>query len=254
METRWTWASASTIGTSHIRTGTRRQDAYRCLVPAESPEFLVCVVSDGAGSATFGGEGASLVCRTLSQVAREHLRVTRMLPNDDEVRVWVDQVRDRIFLAAELRTCTPRDFAATMILVLSDGHQTLVAQIGDGCAVVRDTVTSDWRIPLWPDHGEYASTTTFITDEPEAKCRIFREQVDVSAIAALTDGLERIAIDFAGQKPFSGFFDGISKPVFISGAVGKDAPLSMQLEKYLDGDAICSRTDDDKTLVVAVRK
>jgi hypothetical protein len=184
----------------------------------------------------------------------EHLRGGGALPNDEAVLQWVDRVRDRISFAARQRSSTPRDFAATMIAVLSDGDQTLVAQVGDGCAALKDAQSGDWRIPLWPDHGEYASTTTFVTDDPEAKCRIHREQSDVSIVAVLTDGLERLAIDFAAGLPFAGFFDGVSRPVIASTAQGRDRPLSMHLEEYLNGEAICSRTDDDKTLVVAARK
>lgn len=250
----WTWASATTKGTSHIRTGTRGQDAYRCYVPADTPEFLICVVSDGAGSADFGGEGASLVCRTISLAAQDHLRTRRELPTDEEVRAWVDRVRDRISYAARQRSKTPRDFAATMICVLSDGQRTLVAQVGDGCAVLKDVGAAEWRIPLWPDHGEYASTTTFVTDDPEANCRIARENSEIAAIATLTDGLERLALDFSSQRASEGFFDGMAKPVAASTAHGKDAPLSAMLKAYLEGDAVCSRTDDDKTLIVAVRR
>jgi hypothetical protein len=141
-----------------------------------------------------------------------------------------------------------------MICVLSDGRRTLIAQVGDGCAVVKDAGVCEWRIPLWPDHGEYASTTTFVTDDPEAKCRIARDESELVAIAALTDGLERLALDFSSQRPSGGFFDGMAKPVAASTAQGKDAPLSVMLKQYLEGQAVCARTDDDKTLVVAARR
>jgi hypothetical protein len=141
-----------------------------------------------------------------------------------------------------------------MIAVLSNGSQTLIAHVGDGCAVVQDASSGTWRVPLWPDHGEYASTTTFVTDDPEAKCRILRDEGDLSAIAVLTDGLERIAVDFARLQPFAGFFDGMARPVATSTAEGRDYELSAMLKEYLDGETICSRTDDDKTLVVASRR
>lgn len=250
----WTWASASIIGTSHFKSGIRRQDAHRCYVPENAPDFLVCVVSDGAGSANFGGEGASIVCRTFSIAAQAHLEATESLPNDEQVKMWVDSIRDRIFFAATQRSLTPRDFAATMIAVLSDSHRTLIAHVGDGCAAVKDAATGEWRIPIWPVQGEYASTTNFVTDAPEAKCTTWREETGISAIAVLSDGLERLAIDFAGKSPFAGFFDGMAKPVRASGVTGRDRILSERLAEYLDSDAVNSRTDDDKTLVVAARR
>lgn len=175
-----------------------------------------------------------------------------VLPGHDEVCLWLDGLRERIALAASRRSCTPRDFAATMIAVLSSGGQTLVAHVGDGCAALKDFDSAEWRIPLWPDNGEYASTTSFVTDDPPAPCRFLREAIEISAVAVLTDGLERIAIDFAGRRPFHGFFDGMAKPVFASPFKGRDRPLSESLKNYLNGDAVCARTDDDKTLVLAV--
>jgi hypothetical protein len=250
----WTWIAASTKGTSHLKTGTRRQDAYRCFSPKKAPKYLISVVSDGAGSADFGGEGASLVCRIFSLAAQHHLSNFDSLPDEESVLTWIDQIRDRINFAAAKREKLPRDFAATLIAVISDGTDTLIAQVGDGCAVLRARASQEWTIPLWPDHGEYASTTSFVTDDPFAKCRIHRSRCEIEGLAMMTDGLERLALDFQAKKPFPGFLDAMAKPIISAPNNGKDATLSTLLKNYLEGDAICSRTDDDKTLVVAARK
>jgi hypothetical protein len=173
------------------------------------------------------------------------------MPLDDDVRGWLDEARDAIAFAARQRQLVPRDFAATMILVLSSGFQTLVAQVGDGCAALREASSTDWQVPLWPDHGEYASTTSFVTDDPEARLRVSRVDAPVAAVVMLTDGLERLALDFATLTPFAGFFDAVSAPAVASRSVGRDVPLSRQLADYLGGESICARTDDDKTLITA---
>ena len=54
----WTWAAARCRGTSHIQTGTRCQDAISST--ATSDGVLISVLSDGAGSAELGGQGASI--------------------------------------------------------------------------------------------------------------------------------------------------------------------------------------------------
>lgn len=56
---KWRWAAASTIGTSHIRSGSRLQDAYA--VSSIGDEHIFAIVSDGAGSAKYGAYGAWLV-------------------------------------------------------------------------------------------------------------------------------------------------------------------------------------------------
>jgi hypothetical protein len=70
----------------------------------------------------------------------------------------------------------------------------------------------------------------------------------------MTDGLERLALDLHAKRPFTAFFDGISRPLLSSEATGKDQILSTALRSYLAGESICARTDDDKTLVIAVKK
>lgn len=251
---RWAWASASARGTSHIKAGTRLQDAYRCQSQIAESEYLVCVVADGAGSAEFGGEGASIVCRTIGTAVQSYLRSAGKAPSDDYIYEWIDRARDRISFAASQRSKQPRDFASTLVAVVSDGIDTVIFHVGDGCAALKNEATGEWNVPLWPDHGEYASTTSFVTDDPQAKCRIARESTPIVGLAVLTDGLERLALDFSKNVPSPGFFDGMAAAVLRRQSVGKDSVLSGQMKEFLEGEAICSRTDDDKTLVVALRK
>lgn len=84
---RWRWALASQIGTSHIRLGTRKQDALKTftLQGKDGRQILCAMVCDGAGSAQYGGEGASLTCRIISQAIRQHFSDTDMMPNTVEI-------------------------------------------------------------------------------------------------------------------------------------------------------------------------
>jgi len=252
--TAWSWISTSVIGTSHLKVGTRKQDAFRCLSPEGAEDYFVSVVSDGAGSTNFGGQGASISCRTISTEIASHLRLYKKLPTDEEFMSWIDRVRDLIFLASVRKNITPRDFSATLQVVVTNGEETFSAQIGDGCSVFKELETQKWFIPKWPDHGEYASTTYFITDEFKVNCSLNRFTTQIDSIVSFTDGIERLALDFVSQQPHDGFFNAVSRPVHNSKTLGKDFVLTSELEKFLSGDSVCSRTDDDKTLVVAVRK
>lgn len=248
----WTWISAAYKGTSHEKTGVRLQDALTCF-SSENKNRIVffAVISDGAGSASHGGEGASLVCRKLSQAARKYFKKYSTLPNDETIETWVDAARDSIFLAAIRRSLTPRDFAATLVCVISYGSETVIIHIGDGCVVLRDVALEEWIAPSWPDHGEYASTTTFITDE-FLKLRITRHGNPISVIALFSDGIERLALNFTESKPFAGFFDGIVKPLKQTQDLGRNNSLSASLRNYLNSEAINARTDDDKSLIIAI--
>lgn len=250
----WTWAGASCLGTSHERLGQRRQDAFFCNVVGPSSEVIVTAVSDGAGSATHGGQGASLLCRVLSNKIRNHFRTNATLPSEQDVEDWVSSARAAMVRAAEARSLRLRDFAATLVFVVSNAETTMVAHIGDGCAVVKETTYGEWVAPTWPDQGEYASMTYFITDDEPIRLRVHRYDDPISALAVFTDGLERLALVFAEQRPFPPFFESMIRPVEDSTIEGRDRGLSAKLAAFLSGESINSRTDDDKTLVLAVRK
>jgi hypothetical protein len=253
--TRWNWVSAACRGTSHERSGVRLQDAHSCFIPkGKRNDVFVAIVCDGAGSAALGGQGASLICRTISTEIRHHFMVSAELPTDELIESWIDTARDLIFVAAQKRGLVPRDFAATLVLAISDGISVIIGHIGDGCVVLKDDDHNMWVAPSWPDHGEYASTTTFVTDEPTPKLNLVRYNAPVSALVLFTDGLERLALDFILKQPYEKFFEGICRPLFSSSSEGLNRALSEELKKYLNSDQINARTDDDKTLVIAVFK
>lgn len=234
-----------------MRSSTRMQDAHVCAVVPGNKEVFVSVVSDGAGSATFGGQGASLSCRIISQAAIGHLRLAGGLPSNFQIEDWVDGARDRIIAAALRRSLAPRDFASTLIVSISDGTESVIAHVGDGCTVLRDRASAQWTAPSWPAHGEYASTTHFLTDEPTVQLRITRHLAPIDALVSFTDGLERLALDFVSGKPFAPFFLTMTRSIFQLPRPGRDRTISKQLALYLDSESINQRTDDDKTLVIA---
>ena len=224
----WTWADASCRGSSHIQTGTRKQDAVSTFT-CRSGEIFVAIVSDGAGSASHGGEGASVICRTLGTQIRNHFSSSSVFPTDDFLWDWIDLARDNIAMAATKRSLAPRDFSATMVLAISDGNSTLIAHVGDGSVVVRDSCDAEWAAASWPAQGEYASTTYFVTEDPQARLRISRREAPIDALVAFTDGIERLALNYASDCAHQPFFKGIILPLEQIQQEGRDAGLSAKL-------------------------
>jgi hypothetical protein len=138
--------------------------------------------------------------------------------------------------------------------VTASANETVVLHVGDGGAVGKPASSGEWNSLTWPEHGEYASTTFFVTDDPQPQMVLEHYRLNYAAVVAFTDGMERLVLDFAQRKPHAKFFDGIAAPVFASGLSGRDKKLSAQLGRYLDSDAVNARSDDDKTLVIAVRR
>jgi hypothetical protein len=84
--------------------------------------------------------------------------------------------------------------------------------------------------------------------------RVTQFEKPINALAAFTDGIERIALDLSGQAAHQPFFKGIIQPLDQLTNAGVDRDLSRKLLSYLDSAAINQRTEDDKTLILAVRK
>ena len=249
----WRWVGACSVGTSHIEAKRGCDDNAACVeLQAAGGPLLVAVVSDGAGSADFGGVGSRLVVSGFTRSASKYLSEGGTIGaiSDETVREWIDAVRDRIFIAAEQKSASPRDFAATLVGVLAGLQRVVVCHIGDGACVVRERGALEWIVPSWPAHGEYASSTNFVTDDPEAQLRVVRLDGSYRDIAIFSDGIERMVLDFKAKTAFARFFDRMFAP--LKGVhPGRDRLLSRQLRDYLSSKPVNDRTDDDKTLVMA---
>ena len=251
----WSWMGACSTGSSHVRVGETCQDAAACLEIASGvASALLVVVSDGAGSARFSRLGSRCVTTEFSKSVARYTRDGGHIAaiNEEIARTWLDVVRDRIASMAEAAAGTPRDFAATLVAALVGEEDAVICHVGDGACVLRQAGTDQWHVPSWPDHGEYASSTYFVTDDPQPKLRLYQLQGRFTDVAVFSDGLERLALDFIKQQPASGFFNPIVNPMSQLPA-GRSRGLSAQLRTFLESSSILNRTDDDKTLVVARR-
>lgn len=242
----WRWAAASQVGTSHIRNGDRLQDAYAVSIMRDN--YVFAVVSDGAGSAELGAFGAWLVCRTLKVLFRDWFRNNSNLPSNEMLSDWIDVVRSRIAAIAKKRDRASRQFACTLAAVVSTPDETLTLHIGDSAIVGRRT--ENWDVLCWPENGEYASTTYFVTDDPEPRLNIARCTREHDAFALFSDGIGDLALSHLDQTASPQFFNPMLRPVDNSPGTGRLPELSAKLGNYLAGPAICERTEDDKTLIL----
>jgi len=207
-------------------------------------------VSDGAGSAAKGGDGAELAIEAAAAFMAKKVKQDEFGLSDLLAIDLVLAVRECIYAAAETAKLTARDFACTLIGVLSSPNGTLVLQIGDGGVVV-DT-GGGLEVAVVPMAGEYANMTHFVTDEDAVTVLETKTSPDRALkVAAFTDGIQRLALNLASNTPhepfFAPFFDGMAKAT----AEQLDQ-LQGLLVKFLGSQAVNERTDDDKTLALAL--
>lgn len=242
----WRWASASVIGTSHIQNDDRLQDAYS--VSELGNGGIFAIVSDGAGSAELGAYGAWLVCRFFTVRFREWFRDNSELPSDKYLVDWIDELRDRIAAIASRRGRRPRQFAATLAAIVVTPGEAVTIHIGDSGVVGRNG--SDWEVLCWPENGEYASSTYFVTDDPEPRLTVTHHPRDHDAFALFSDGVGDLALSQLEQAAHTRFFNPMLRPVDAAVGEGRLVELSAKLATYLAGPSVCERTDDDKTLIL----
>lgn len=249
---------ASTIGTSHITASQPCQDSHGCSVlnDAAGSSVMVLVASDGAGSASVADVGSALACDTFVKLVTDYIAkggrvadIARPL-----VERWIAGIVYGFGLHAEARGFELGDYACTLLAAIVGEDATAFVQIGDG-AIVHSDGTGGWSWVFWPQHGEFANTTNFITSEHVQETLAFQTTIrPFEEIAIFTDGLENLVLRKATQEVHGPFFDSMFRSVRGSTAAGPDAGLSRALETYLGSALINERTDDDKTLILASRR
>jgi hypothetical protein len=210
----------------------------------------VAAVADGAGSALYSHIGAITAAATATSLVEQHLLASADaadLERDDLVRI-LHLTRDAVLEEAREREREPREFAATLLLVVLLPDRTLAAHIGDGAIVVDDGTL---RVLSWPEQGEYANMTVFLTMENAIEnARLYRAE-PVTRFAFFSDGLQSLALSYATQEVYAPFIESMLKP--LQNPEADTVKLEASLAAYLTCEAINRRTDDDKTLVLGVR-
>lgn len=253
----WRVIARSEVGTSHIKRSLPCDDD--CLI-AQYPlrdggELLAVVVADGAGSAQHGGKGAQVAIAAVAAALQSHMGESENTLDASLAEILVTAAHDKIESRAASDNLRPRDFACTLLGVFAAPRLgTMAFQIGDG-GIVLD-IGNGLELAVVPMAGEYANMTHFITQEN------FREILAVrtfdsmaTKISVFTDGLQGIALDLTADAPHKPFF----MPFFtkLEAAAGEDEEvlldkLSLALARFLQGPQVNERTDDDKTLAIAV--
>lgn len=237
--------AASVAGASHDARGEACQDAHAA---AELPAGgLALAVADGAGSAPLAGLGARIAC----DVAVAALAAG---PGGDlgaALAAAAGAARAALRREADARGAPLRDLACTLTAARVDAGRAAVLQVGDGLAVLR--VAMDYEplvLAVAPARGEHANETAFLTgDGALDRPAIAALDVAVDAVALSTDGLLRLAVDLRAGEPHAAFFAPL---LAFAARDGRDAGAA-GLAAFLRGPRVRARTDDDATLVLAVR-
>ncbi len=254
----WKYGLASVAGTSHLKSQSPCQDASRVEVFAapHGEVILIAVASDGAGSATHAQLGAQLACDLLIDEVTAHFADYRGWAwlGEAFIRNWIGRFQS---LAASWAGESPKtqDFACTLLAAVVGREHAVYFQIGDGAIVASERGDEDrYSTVCWPQQGEYANTTNFLTDA-DAADKVFFElkSCAIDEVALFTDGIQSLVLDYRNRSAHMPFFYPLFAWLRPRGG-GHSRELSDSLTIYLNSEKINSRTDDDKTLILATRR
>ncbi len=248
--TSWNVVGASVQGTSHQQNDDIPcQDAhgYRVLLNGA----IVIAVADGAGSAGRSDEGAQrAVKQALNSLERD---LAYDVPRFESgwqrlMSAAFRQAHESIVKFARWENASARDFAATLTCAVISKEGLAVGQIGD-CLAVAQGEDEQLFVATQLQRGEYANETFFLTLDDALDHLQVQVYPPVRALAVMSDGLVRLAVNVGENKPHLPFF----RPLLdFATTMENEKKARKELAAFLASERVCARTDDDKTLVLAV--
>jgi hypothetical protein len=192
-----------------------------------------------------------LACQAIQENAEAYVATSTISDNlsRDDVLSWCRDARKKILADAENRGCETRELATTLCAAVITPTRSFFFQIGDGAIILKSNGV--YGVAFWPQSGEYANSTNFLTANEFEKLLEFQATASCfSDIALMTDGLERLALRFDLRTPHVPFFEPLFRALRNSDDLNR---LSDDLRRFLASDPVQSRSDDDKTLILASR-
>lgn len=258
MFTKWNTAYASSIGTSHEKTGSPCQDASYCRIVQtnDGEEIFLGVASDGAGSASRSEVGSKLVVEMFLK------KFSELIKSEDDIQLinrnyilnWLEEVKTQIFIRAKNEDLNPREFACTVLVAIVGVSNSIFFQVGDGAIIISEAPNDDYFCIFWPQHGEFANQTNFIIQENLQEILEFEHsQNQINRIALFTDGIERLVLDFSDKSVYPPSMNSIFEWLQNDTQSNLTESQSSALNAFLNSSFINSRTDDDKSLVMGAR-
>ena len=254
----WRVARASRTGSKNRRRNTDCQD-HCCwaAVPNISADTLVAAVADGMGSAPSSALGSRIAVNAAVRQAVALLHQQDQPTPPERMETILDTAvisarREIENTAADLNVAAS-SMATTLLLAVHSNGIMATAQVGDGACVVSvqdDVFTTFAR----PERGEYANETHSLTSRralQRCQIEIASSEQPVRSIALMTDGMMELTIAQRDHRPHQPFFTSLTQ--WLSRYPDRPHP-NTELAKLLESDQIQQKTDDDTTLLLAVRR
>lgn len=224
---------------------------YSDTLPASSGDSILRIfVADGAGSVTFGELGAKTAIGAAielsASVGDKDFECTEKFG-----KTLLDGIQRKIRQVAKKKGVLQSDLACTFQAVIAFHDKMLVIQVGDGASVA--LVNGEWKLIGSPVNGDSIDITEFVTaDQIQSDKAVAVIHGVATRVASMTDGMTRFGIELATRKVHEPYFRSMFEPLTNPNiSNGKD--LEPSLIEYLSNEQLNDYSQDDRTLVLAVR-
>lgn len=194
--------AASQRGRAHAHKGQFREDDFFI---AQSENWQLAIVADGAGSAQYSRYGSWLICQTMGNFLTQIL--SRPIPigmQEIEVKLKgaLGEAVCAIEAAAQAQQAQVKDYASTVLAVLCyfDAKQQQYVYktlaIGDGAIALYQPQTAQAQLLNMPDSGEYAGETCFVDAQSLVVAQVKHySQAEFWPCLLMTDGVSDAFFD-----------------------------------------------------------
>jgi hypothetical protein len=228
----------------------------RVVRAADGREVMLAVVSDGAGSAAHSADSSKLAVEKFIDAFAPRVAEDPTLSFFSRllIEAWLHDLRDQIAVLADEHGVASREFACTFLAAAVGPQSTVCVQVGDGAIVGSGEEVGDYAWLTWPQHGEFANTTNFLTDDDVFETLEF-EFIDrpLNEVAVFSDGIERLVLDMRSRSVHSPALRSIFQWLASTPPSFDEVRPDPALEAFLGSQRVNERTDDDKTLVMGTR-
>jgi hypothetical protein len=241
----WTVMGCAVRGPAHEAEDAPCQDAVAF---ASGGDWMVAVLSDGAGSAPRGDEGARHLVETVTR------RLSAAAQAGGPAGGWKAEVADAL---AHARDTLPADaehplqhFHATAVGMVVGAAGGLFFHIGDGAGVALRAGEWDGGTVSHPANGEFADQTYFYTEDGwRDNLRFLPVEQPFDRVVLMSDGAAAFALAPGGRGLDPRFMEPVDRYLCgVDAATGTAA-----LAATLDSPGARGVTGDDKSLVWARR-
>jgi hypothetical protein len=242
MATRWREFAYQVRGKSHALDGRPGQDRFKYQV---RHGIRVLCLADGAGSASHSEYGAQTVVSAACNFVIGHLTPGEITVENLDGRSLLAHITAQLRIAAVQLDCELKDLASTFLCVALSDTSFFAAHIGDG--VIGAERDGNLEVITWPDNGEFANVTTFVTSADAAGSMqvVHGELEGYSGFVLMSDGTAESLFNYETRS--------LARACKTLFRIIADAPTYKKDLKRIMDLQIREATDDDCSIGLLAR-